>query len=126
MERVERDYMGIGKSVRWVTSWEGRGWAGGGEREGWMKNMYHFVGGLSSLWDGGLGTAGHWRVVGKERERHGIGTVRYEVLNPDDGSNTSTRYVSLMRSRGTAPVQSRARASEPPVAVRVPSLRTAS
>lgn len=27
MERVERDYMGIGKSVRWVTSWEGRGWA---------------------------------------------------------------------------------------------------
>lgn len=31
MERVERDYMGIGKSViRWVTSWEGRGWAGGG------------------------------------------------------------------------------------------------
>lgn len=46
---------------------EGLGWRG--EREGWMKNMYHFVGGLSSLWDGGLGTAGHWRVVGKERER---------------------------------------------------------
>lgn len=93
-----------------------------------MDEVYHFVGGLSSLWDGGLGTAGHWRVVGKERERErdSIGTVRYEVLNPDDGSNTSTRYVSLMRSRGTAPVQSRARASEPPVAVRVPSLRTAS
>lgn len=36
-----------------------------------MKCMYHFVGGLSSLWDGGLGTAGHWRVVGKEREREG-------------------------------------------------------
>lgn len=103
---------------------EGLGWRG--EREGWMKNMYHFVGGLSSLWDGGLGTAGHWRVVGKERERESIGTVRYEVLDPDDGSNTSTRYVSLMRSRGTAPVQSRARASEPHVAVRVPSLRTAS
>lgn len=34
-----------------------------------MKCMYHFVGGLSSLWNGGLGTAGHWRVVGKERER---------------------------------------------------------
>lgn len=104
---------------------EGLGWRG--EREGWMKCLYHFVGGLSSLWDGRLGTAGHWRVVGKERETvGGIGTVRYEVLNPDDGSNTSTRYVSLMRSRGTAPVQSRARASEPHVAVRVPSLRTAS
>lgn len=45
---------------------EGLGWRGG--REGWMKCMYHFVGGLSRLWDGGLVTAGHWRVVGKERE----------------------------------------------------------
>lgn len=26
---------------------EGLGWSG--EREGWMKCMYHFVGGLSSL-----------------------------------------------------------------------------
>lgn len=102
---------------------EGLGWRG--EREGWMKCMYHFVGGLSRLWDGGLVTAGHWRVVGKERERQ-YWYSKYEVLNPDDGSNTSTRYVSLMRSRGTAPVQSRARASEPHVAVRVPSLRTAS
>lgn len=70
IERVERDYMGIGRSVRWVTLWEGRGWAGGGE--GGMDEVYHFVGGLSSLWDGGLGTAGHWRVVGKERERETV------------------------------------------------------
>lgn len=40
MERVERDYMGIGKSVRWVTSWEGRGGAGLEGGEGGMDEEY--------------------------------------------------------------------------------------
>lgn len=88
MERVERDYMGIGKSVRWVTSWEGRGRVGLGRGEGGMDDEYvpfcwwfeYFVG----WWAWYCWTLACGRQ--RERESDSIGTVRYEVLNPDDGS----------------------------------------